>query len=205
MVVFEKRRRSFLKENARNTCDPDAGPSEIILWLQTYQDLFSSFDSRPYDERAVSDDLIVELKRASRDKLCGPLKLTFVLSPELRDQVKERAIKRRLQDHFEKHHRRILNEVHVIKRHGFQFLALGTLIISGTAYLAWKIASLNTSFLPHLLIVLGEPAGWFTFWSGLDELVFSHQAKHADRDFYAKMAVAEISFKSESRTMKANL
>ncbi|MBK6275849.1 MAG: hypothetical protein IPF58_14690 [Saprospirales bacterium] len=36
---------------------------EISIWLDAYDDIFSSFDSRPLSERTVSDDFLSEVKK----------------------------------------------------------------------------------------------------------------------------------------------
>lgn len=40
----------------------------ISLILDSYDDIFSDFDPRPFSEKALSDDFLVECKRAARDK-----------------------------------------------------------------------------------------------------------------------------------------
>lgn len=42
--------------------------AEISLVLDTYDDIFSDFDPRPYGERALSSDFLDEAKKAARDK-----------------------------------------------------------------------------------------------------------------------------------------
>ena len=46
----------------------------------------------------------------------------------------------------------------------------------------------------HILLVLLEPAGWFTAWTGLDEVYYTARQKKPDLDFYQKMANVEIIF-----------
>ena len=45
--------------------------SEISLSLDNYDDIFSDFDPRPFSQRALSDDFLIEAKKASRDKVSG--------------------------------------------------------------------------------------------------------------------------------------
>ena len=52
----------------RGYIEKDFNSSEIPLWLDNYNDLFSDFDPRHYSNRALSQDFLEELKRASRDK-----------------------------------------------------------------------------------------------------------------------------------------
>ena len=41
------------------------------LDLNSYDGLFSDFDPRPTEQRALSDDFLLEVKRAARDKEIG--------------------------------------------------------------------------------------------------------------------------------------
>jgi hypothetical protein len=36
---------------------------EISIWLDSYNDIFSDFDSRPFSERTVSDDFLSEVRK----------------------------------------------------------------------------------------------------------------------------------------------
>ena len=42
--------------------------SKMSLILDTYLDIFSSFDPRPYEERSLSDDFLDECKKMVIDK-----------------------------------------------------------------------------------------------------------------------------------------
>src|SRR3989338_1417499 len=77
--------------------------SEISLWLDNYDDIFSDFDPRPYSLRSLSDDFLFEAKKASRDKDANRLELRFLISQEHRDSKVEATVKKRLRDHFSKH------------------------------------------------------------------------------------------------------
>ena len=42
--------------------------ANISLILDSYEDIFSSFDPREYSERALSDDFLIECNHAAMDK-----------------------------------------------------------------------------------------------------------------------------------------
>ncbi len=42
--------------------------ARLSIWLDIYDDIFSDFDSRPFHERALSDDFIHEAKKMAKEK-----------------------------------------------------------------------------------------------------------------------------------------
>ncbi len=166
--------------------------SEISLWLDSYDDIFSDFDPRPFSDRALSDDFLAEAKRASRDKVSGKIALTFLIPKGIRDQKEERLIRRRLREHFNKHYQRIYNDVQKINRQGIFFMVIGVVIMFIATFISFTF---DEKYLVYsFLIILLEPAGWFLFWEGLNLIVFESKKIKPDRDFYEKMAKAEIAF-----------
>src|SRR3989338_5447495 len=77
--------------------------SQISLWLDTYDDIFSDFDPRHYSERALSDDFLIEAKKASLDKEGGHIELQFLVPQKIRNVKHESIIKQRLRAHFQRH------------------------------------------------------------------------------------------------------
>ena len=77
--------------------------SEISLIINSYDDIFSDFDPRPYTQRSLSVDMLDELKRASRDKASGQTELKFLIPKDLRKESDEIQIKKRLREHFKRH------------------------------------------------------------------------------------------------------
>jgi hypothetical protein len=45
--------------------------NEIKLMLDTYDDIFSDFDPRPFSQRTLSEDFLEEARKASREKEMG--------------------------------------------------------------------------------------------------------------------------------------
>jgi hypothetical protein len=62
----------------------------------------------------------------------------------------------------------------------------------------WVLFRFDRSFWTSFGVVLLEPAGWFTFWEGLDLLVMRGRNADPELDFYRKMSGARISFSSRS-------
>ena len=164
--------------------------AEISLLLDTYDDIFSDFDPRPFPQRALSDDFLLEAKKAARDK-GDNLDLSFMIPKAKRNFEHEVLIKRRLREHFRKHTIIIENEVKSIRRKGVVMAITGIILIMVATYF-FSLASENIFI--HLLIVILEPAGWFTAWTGLDEIYYTAKQQMPDLEFYQKMTKSEISF-----------
>src|SRR3989344_4144937 len=92
----------------------------ISLILNDYNDIFSDFDPRPFASRALSDDFLVECKKAARDKE-GSIELRLLVPKKKRDQKSEYEIKKRLREHFEKHFREKEGEIKAIRNQGIRW------------------------------------------------------------------------------------
>lgn len=165
--------------------------SEISIWLDTYDDIFSDFDPRPYSQRSLSDDFLAEAKKASREKTSGKVELRFLIPNEVRDPELEAIIRKRLHEHFRKHAGVVEEEIEKAKRRGYKFIGTGFFLLLATAYIIWvDHESLSTS----LMRVITEPSGWFLSWTGMDQILNTYKQKKPDLDFYNKMAKADIEF-----------
>lgn len=165
--------------------------SEISLMLDTYDDIFSDFDPRPYAERALSIDFLEEAERASKDKASGMLEINFLIPKDKRNEGKEMTIKKRLKEHFKKHLQIFKKEKNKTIRNGIMFIGFGILfMILAVIILQQEAASITVNF----LIVLLEPAGWFLFWEGLNMVIFESKKINPKLEFYEKMHKCDVNF-----------
>lgn len=166
----------------------------ISLILDGYNDLFSDFDPRSYSERTLSDDFLVECRRAARDKQFSEqgFELRLMVPKDKRKVDDENKIKKRLKVYFLKHYHEKQKEIRGIRFEGIIWFFIGVIFI----ILAALVEHFNTSnsFILTVFFVILEPAGWFTSWSGLDKIFLETREKKPDYDFYRKMATVEINF-----------
>jgi hypothetical protein len=160
----------------------------ISLVLDSYNDIFSDFDPRPYTSRALSDDFLSECKRAARDKEAG-VELRLLIPKTKRNLSDEAKIKKRLKNHFEKHFEEKANDLRNLRKEGFTWFFLGVVVMMFGAYLLSY-----HGFIFNLLIIIAEPAGWFLFWEGLDHAVLDVRKRKPDFDFYKRMALSQVYF-----------
>lgn len=164
--------------------------SEISILLKVYDDIFSDFDPRPFAHRALSDDFLLESKKATQDRE-GNFQLRFMIPQKQRKLEHEVLIKKRLRDHFRKHFLLLEQEIKKTKRRAWRMASLGAFML----VLATLISLYGGDGVwTHILLVLLEPAGWFTAWTGLDQLFYTVESKKPDLDFYRKMSNVEILF-----------
>lgn len=167
---------------------------EISLLLDTYDDIFSDFDPRPYGQRALSDDFLLEAHKASRDKPSGKIELQLLMPAAQRNAQQENTIKRRLREHFRRHALLLAKEKHQQIKQGIFFTIAGVLTMFLTTLVMFTQQTKN--FLFSFLVVLLEPAGWFLFWEGLRQAIFEHKSIQPNLTFYEKMSKCDIYFSS---------
>lgn len=165
--------------------------SEISLILDTYDDIFSDFDPRPYAQRALSQDFLQEAYRASGDKTDGRIELKFLVPTYIRDLEKEKVIKGRLCEHFHKHYHMLLKEVNGTRKSGIILVILGLLgMVMATVLYPSKDADILTTFTAVSL----EPISWFITYTGLEYFFRAWRGKKPELDFNKKLAKCEITF-----------
>jgi hypothetical protein len=168
--------------------------SEISLILDTYDDIFSDFDPRTLDKRSLSDDFLAEVKHATREKQSGVIEINFLIPLEQRKTDKEVMIKKRLRDHFKKHHDLVEKEISQVRFNGFSMICVGILFSCIAAVFIYPNES--TNIISNLILVLIEPAAWFLIWEGANKLFEGWKSTAGDLDFYKKMIKSEINFTS---------
>ena len=164
--------------------------TEISLVLDTYDDIFSSFDPRLYNERALSDDFLAEAKKAARDKQ-DSLELHLLIPKSKRNSADESLIKQRLKEHFRHRHALAKDKLSRHKKKALVLIIAGTLI--GFVAVAVSLSEINT-ILKHTAEILLSPASWFTIWTGFEHLTFLPENYVETELFYSKMIDAHITF-----------
>jgi len=165
---------------------------EVAMWIDRYGDLFSDFDPRPYSQKRLSFDFLVELKRATKDQY-GAVNLNLLIPKDKRRLKDEKDIETRLNDYFIKHSNHIQQKNKNILKNGLLFCSAGTILMFIASFLLFFEAR---TFILNFLIVLMEPGGWFLFWQGLDLAIFESRKEKPDFEFYNKLSKSRISFSS---------
>ncbi len=165
--------------------------SEISLWLYTYDDIFSDFDPRPFNERSLSIDFLDEAQRAARDKGQETIQLKLLIPTQKRNTSQETLIKKRLKDYFKKRAEEKAKEIKKLVTSGILFTLLGILLMVFATAIAFYE---EHAFFATFLLILFEPAGWFFFWEGMGLIVFEAKKLKPSNEFYQKMKHCDIRF-----------
>jgi hypothetical protein len=165
--------------------------SELSIWLDEYDDIFSDFDSRPIDERSLSDDFLVEVRKMVREKPTGSISLKLLIPAGKRKKEIEAVAIKNLHTYFRHAATAIHNEMRKTRQRGILLSVLGFVFMIGTAYVV-SISSRSFFFIA-LQIVL-EPSGWFMVWTGMDNIFYNTRRRKPNLEFNIKMAHAEIIF-----------
>lgn len=170
----------------------------ISLHIDEYDDIFSSFDSRDYSKRTLSDDFLTECKKASIDKEEGIELYIALNNSKLRNLHSEEIIKKRLKAHFSKHYRSLRKEHSKIINQGILFIIIG-LIISVTSTITYYFFT-SEDIIIKISIDVFQNFGifflWFLLWTGMNKILFETGEIKKDIDFYRKMSNSEIFFES---------
>lgn len=165
--------------------------SEVGIWLDSYDEIFSDFDPRPYSKRTISDDFILQIRKVTKDLVQKKIILKLLLLDSIRDKQIEDVIAKCLHVYFELNKEQFLKEKRKTIRKGLMLTAIGFILMVIASYISLLKSGL---FYLHLLFILFEPAGWFILWMGLDHLVHYLGKTKKDLIFYLHMATAKIEF-----------
>lgn len=169
--------------------------SSVSIHVDDYEFIFSDFDPRPFQKRALSEDFLREAKRFAVETRSGSaLELSILLPSSSRKPEIEAIVKKRLREHFRNSLLEVKREHDWIVNRGSLMVLAGFAMTLGAAAIAYYLG--ESSFLFVLLFVILEPAGWFTFWTGLDQLFYQAREAKPNLSFYEKMSRAEIGFSS---------
>lgn len=167
----------------------------ISLALDGYEDIFSAFDPRPYNESMPSDDFILECKRMLKEEPFGVKEMRLVLPDYKRNKHDEDIIKHRLHSFFLTQASIQEQQTREDKSTAWLMLLTGVLIWLLVSYMIYL--NLFHQLLTTILSVIWEPASWFLIWTGAEKLVSLYKSSAQQVWFYRKISMADIVFHSK--------
>jgi len=168
--------------------------SSVSIHVDDYDFIFSDFDPRPFSKRALSEDFLREARRFAVESKAGSLELDILIPKSSRNLEVEATVKKRLRDNFRNGFEELRKEHDWLVKKGIFMAIAGFAMTIGAACVSFYLG--QSSLLFVILFVVLEPAGWFTFWTGLDQLFYEARKERPELEFYEKMSKADISFSS---------
>jgi hypothetical protein len=168
---------------------------EISLILDVWDDIFSDFDPRPLDERALSEDFVNELKKRYRETPKGALLLSFYAPKSLKDEQSEQMVIRRLRKHFRDKALQKRHDIHRTKARGSTFIVVGIVSLSSITLISYF--GLVSELVVKLLEILFVPLGWFGIWEGFSKVVNASPILANEEELYHRLSTAEYQFHYE--------
>lgn len=167
--------------------------ANVSIWLDSYNDIFSDFDSRDFNERSLSDDFIHEARKMAKEKPDGKIELQLIMPSSQRNMETEAIIIKSLHSYF-RHISSAQNQEKLkTKKRGLIMTAIGFALMILAAYLS---SQREPSLIINTFRVLLEPACWFLVWTGFDQLYAVLYKKNPDYEFDLRMSHSKISFQS---------
>lgn len=165
--------------------------SQISIWLDGYEDIFSDFDPRPFSQRALSEDFLHEAQKASVEKTSGGIELKLLIPKNEKNEGNEKIIKKRLHENFRRSAKETEEWINKKVRKGILVALLG---MSSMMVATYIYTYLEPWLIYNLFIVLLEPTGWFMAWYGFDSVFYQAAEEKPELEFYKKMSKSQITF-----------
>ncbi len=168
---------------------------EIAITLDTYEDIFSDFDPRPYLERELSEDFLKEIQRRYMGGKKGRFEVRFTIPASERDVKEEALIKRRLREHFSFMLHSAQEAVSSTRKRGYAYIALGTAVLLANTFALFVLN--EASIIYQILSILLVPAGWYGTFTGIGKVIDDPLEAESNSRLYEKFARADYIFMSE--------
>ncbi len=164
---------------------------DVKLWLDSYDDIYSDFDSRQYHKRRISEDYLDELRNELKisEKFDG--NIILLLPKSKRAEASEIIIAKGLSAYFIKQYEFHKNKCAVKLKNGILLFISGFFIM---LFNTWFSFHFSQSFAVNFLRILLEPAGWFLLWAAFDFLYYDFTKLKAERNIYKQISSAQILF-----------
>jgi len=161
-----------------------------VIALDTYEDIFSDFDIRDFDERAFSIDFLDELRvRARKPTEDERLSIVLLVPAVDRNAADESLILERMRSFFADRSAVYRRRARKSRLTSFLYIAIGLPFLLAGNFLAARL-ELPSLFENFLLI----PA-WFFVWSGLDQFIHGREEILIKEQYYSRLCDARTMFK----------
>lgn len=174
-----------------------SGLREITIQLDTYDDIFSDFDPRPYQGRELSEDFLKEIQRRYLEDKRGRFEVRFTIPTAERDVNEEALIKRRLREHFAFMAKTEEESIKSTKQRGYIYILMGTAVLLANIVALYALE--ESSLFYQVLSIILVPAGWYGTFTGIGKVIDEPFEAVGRKNLYEKFEKAAYIFMSEER------
>lgn len=165
--------------------------NEVKLWLDSYDDIYSDFDSRHYLKRRISEDFLYELRNELKITETEIKSIILLLPQNKRNTASEKIIAKGLAEYFKTqytfHEKKCKDKL----RQGILLFIIGFAIMLLNSLFSFNY---KESFLIIFLRILLEPAGWFLLWAAFDFLYYDFAKIKKVKNSFQLLSNVEIKF-----------
>jgi len=163
---------------------------DIVIALETYDDLFSDFDIRNFSERTISKDFLDEMNlRMSKLDSIDQLRVVFVIPNAHRAKSQEIIILNRIRKFFQYRYTRYCQKDKRIKVRSGVYVLIGLLLL--------VFANFIYNFVPVVFKDFLLIPSWYFIWSGLDQYLSTREGVTRKKRYYGILSNAELEFKDK--------
>lgn len=170
---------------------------EITVAIDSLDDIFSDFDPRPMQQRALSEDFLKEIQKFYREAGPGKIIVNFLAPITLKEMIEKNQLGKAVLTHithdFKRRAQGNKKIMGRIWRTGIIFILFGMSILLSLLFLGYR-GILNKLSL-EILGVVFMPLGWFGIWEGFSKLVDTPMKLKDETEMYEKLAKAQYNFK----------
>ncbi len=169
---------------------------DISIVIDTYDDIFSDFDPRPYSQRALSDDFLKEIRARYRENRIGGVEVHFIMPEKLRDLKVETMVKKRIREHFAYEIKTLGEGLGKLRQRGMIYTLVGACLLGVQAGL--EIIMGLTMPQTQFLSIFFVPAGWYGMFNGIEKLIETPYDMATNLRIAIKFEKADYIFISQS-------
>lgn len=160
---------------------------QVQIAIDTYDDLFSDFDIRSYQERFFSNDFLGELKMRTNRPLDGKaLAIKLAIPSNARNHDDETIILNRIREFFAIRLERNKSKKKAVLVTAIKFEVIGLLFMLAANFLA----RFSTEYLKDFLLI----PSWFFVWSGLEKYMYNIRNLDKKIRFYGVLTRSSVCF-----------
>ena len=165
---------------------------EISIAIDTWDDIFSDFDPRPLEMRALSEDFIAELRKRYREARRGQFLINIFLPESMKDEKTEKSVIHRLKTHFKSRSLQRQKELNGIRLRGSIFVMGGIFSLGFLTYITY--AKTFTELAIEIIGIVLMPLGWFGIWEGFSKIVDTSPIFMQEEVLFNKLSKATYKF-----------